>query len=93
MTAEEIRKILTDRQFPERGSAEWVRLVFMCEIAAQLAELNAKTLPSPVQKLAEQLAIGPLFGHNKDCSYRRDLGETELQGPNFCGFCGGYIGK
>ena len=93
MTAEEIRKVLTDRAFPDPGSADWVRLAFLCEIAAQLAELNAKTLPGPVQKLAAQLLIGPLFGHNKDCSYKTDLGETGLQGPHFCGFCGGYIGK
>jgi hypothetical protein len=89
MTAAEIRKTLSDRQSPEPGSVDYLRIVFVCEIAAQLAEMNEKAVPAPVRKLAEQLIVGPLFGHNKDCTFS----PGEITGPNFCGFCGGYIGK
>ena len=48
MTADAIRKLLTDRISPEPGSLEYVWLAFACEIAAQLAEMNEKTaVPSP----------------------------------------------
>jgi hypothetical protein len=55
MTADTIRKLLTDRASPDPGSAEYLRIVFVCEIAAHLAELNEKATKPELEKLRQEL--------------------------------------
>ena len=53
--------------------------VFLAEIAAQLAEMNE------ARRWKDQNTRSPL-GHAPGC-------DAVAPGPNYCGRCGGYIGK
>ena len=55
MTAEAIRKLLADRVSPEPGSLEHLWLTFVCEIAAQLAEMNERAAKPEIEKLRQEL--------------------------------------